>query len=78
MQKVFCDICKEEIKHNAKDFVVSVGKLKFALLYSDNGAQIYNPDDICLPCLLKAINKKAGELLKRKYTRKQKELNASM
>ncbi len=70
MLKTYCDICGKEIKQSGKAFDAEDGKLIFSV---EAGYGEISRGDVCLPCVIKAINKEASKVLKRKYTKKQKE-----
>ncbi len=69
MIKEFCEVCGKEVKAKGRLFHGTLGKLNFSISADvDNNAE----STPCLPCLIKAINKEASRILKRKYVRKQK------
>lgn len=59
MKKVFCDVCKEEIKRNfvSERFSPKKGLIKLEVMVGFNGT--WNAGEICLPCLKMVFN--AGE-----------------
>lgn len=72
MQKTYCDQCKKEIKQDAKDFRVSIGSfiVEIGQVATGTGERSVPETDVCLPCLIKAINKEASRVLKRPYHKK--------
>jgi hypothetical protein len=66
MQKVFCDVCKKEIKQAGSTFAGQSGKVVFSVeaKVSDDSK------DLCLACTVKAVNSVANNKLKRPYTKK--------
>ena len=70
MLKTYCDICGKEIKISGLYDNGTIGNIVFKM---EAGYKELGKGDICLPCVIKAVNKEASKVLKRKYTKKQKE-----
>ncbi len=64
MQKTYCDVCKQEIKAPGTEFGGTHGDLRFAV--TATGVK-----DVCLPCVISAINKEAYKVTKRPYRKKE-------
>lgn len=68
MQKTYCDVCKKEVKISGLGFNGTSGKISFALT-----ASIPDGGDVCLPCVMSALNKEAYKVIKRPYKKVKKE-----
>ncbi len=68
MQKTYCEICKQEIKVPGNRLADSPeNKIAFML---EARTKTEHEQDVCLACVIKAVNKEANLKLKRRYIRK--------
>lgn len=72
MQKVYCDVCKQEVKNQGRTFAGESGKIKFKLEAGIKDSE--DGGDLCLFCTVKAVNTTAHNLLKRPYKRTGKKV----
>lgn len=69
MQKTYCDVCKQEIKHQGTDIQNTEGKVLFHVTATLNPPVKTGSDDLCLACTVKAIHGFSANKLKRVYTK---------
>ena len=72
MNKLYCDICKKEIKHSGNSLLGTNGKVAFNfsanIVVSEGGTS----GDLCLDCAVKALNAEVYKKTKRPYKKPAK------
>jgi len=73
MQKTYCDVCKGEIYKDGHSFEGESGDVVFSVRADVKGKETneYGLGDLCLPCMIEAVDKRARAVLGRAYRKPQ-------